>query len=1196
MVTEWQNNNVDIQAQDLKSLDLNEIKKLFDKIPKEYLDTLDIDKDGNFDEQDIQKIISWDIDPNSILGKEIKAKQEALSIKLLKEIVDNISIKLNKNNSKKLKKLNINFSNNMTKIDERNSNYWIDMTSLKLIWNMDWLQSYVNNHTEISNEKIKKEEAILSKILEKYSNNIDNLLITNTKEAKQDIKKILDLYIINNSDCMSFTNNNYIEIKNKLLKNLNFDLVKKLNWYKFENWKEINVEEIFTKGNCNTENLIKKLSEIKWPNWEKLSIEEIQDIIFWVATIKEDKSLKTLKGIFIEYNLTLDSFKSKDSNWILTIFKEKNIPKEQQKVILKELVNLWNINKAKNIDKKEIENIQNLLQRTNNAYNKSYSNEYFLKKENRNDIKKITDIDRIIELFKYFKEKGKTYKYLWINMLNTNIQTNFDVLINYSKIFKKKLNYLDIKNINLSFLNINKNLSLRNAENITNLNTLLKHIENTTLYFFYLNNKNLYKFLSDDNKKIINNLEAKYKKNSDINKININNFDEIFKYIDNEEDNIKIDNFLHKLIKEKWINILFKKENWNRIIDLLFIDRLPKTANYIIKENKIEEVLEKDPIYTYEILPITYQKKYALKYTNLIIDKYNNKKIEGISNLEKIQFPDLKESIKIFNKIKEYLPALLKSSIFRYNFSQFQEELQQKWIDNEINKLNSKEKKEFTEFRKYFKKEFENYNKNIDSEYKKEYETKIVRTIKNNEIIENNKKYIERFQNEFWSTSSNLNQLFSMFNKWIKNKEKTETADITTIFHNLMEKSLKHDDISKELNQLRKLVDLKHYKKILSELEKRIEETSKILNSKSSVKINEFIKGNPNDKKFLDKLWLIIDNWEFWEKAIKKLEWIYKKYLKKYYEKQLEDIKKNWWKIDENKIEKNAINKLLWNANISDKLKNELLSIIKNTNVNQYIKNINKTYNNDYAYSASDEEFNALSNQLENNYFSWIINDVEEYEKENWEINLPTENQQNNESSNKININSFYSDWENNYTIKVNWEELTWLTQDEINDIWIKKDEKWNIIVENKEALKNLINMKETLESIWLDFAWKYRNELIWIMKSTHWFMWMEMNLKDDLINKTELNNYLKFIISLIGLQPDLTLNWNKNILRTYNWYSETNKNKNALKGWLWKVWEKFINMWFLTTDWTLQTNWQTNINHYISNNLNKKIEWNTTT
>jgi translation initiation factor 2B subunit (eIF-2B alpha/beta/delta family) len=53
-----QGKKVDIQSQDLKNLDLETIKKLFDKIPKEYLDTLDLDKDSDFDEQDIEKLVN----------------------------------------------------------------------------------------------------------------------------------------------------------------------------------------------------------------------------------------------------------------------------------------------------------------------------------------------------------------------------------------------------------------------------------------------------------------------------------------------------------------------------------------------------------------------------------------------------------------------------------------------------------------------------------------------------------------------------------------------------------------------------------------------------------------------------------------------------------------------------------------------------------------------------------------------------------------------------------------------------------------------------------------------------------------------------------------------------------------------------------------------------------------------------------
>jgi len=96
-----QNNMIDTQAQGLKNIDIKDIKKLFDKIPKDYLNTLDLDWDSDFDEQDIQKLINWEIDPNSVIWKELKAKKEAISIKLLKEIINNIANRIKEREWKK---------------------------------------------------------------------------------------------------------------------------------------------------------------------------------------------------------------------------------------------------------------------------------------------------------------------------------------------------------------------------------------------------------------------------------------------------------------------------------------------------------------------------------------------------------------------------------------------------------------------------------------------------------------------------------------------------------------------------------------------------------------------------------------------------------------------------------------------------------------------------------------------------------------------------------------------------------------------------------------------------------------------------------------------------------------------------------------------------------------------------------------
>jgi hypothetical protein len=141
--------------------------------------------------------------------------------------------------------------------------------------------------------------------------------------------------------------------------------------------------------------------------------------------------------------------------------------------------------------------------------------------------------------------------------------------------------------------------------------------------------------------------------------------------------------------------------------------------------------------------------------------------------------------------------------------------------------------------------------------------------------------------------------------------------------------------------------------------------------------------------------------------------------------------------------------------------------------------------------------------------------------------------------------------------------------------IEITQEEK-QTVENNPEALKNLIDTKEKLELLGLDFVWKNRTEMIFLMKNTPWFDDTgKIEITDkDYLNKSEFNHLLKFILFKTTWEYWGEYFTNMLKIREINGENELNNKRNFISG-LSNVWQKFVDLWFLTQSGTLAFNWK---------------------
>ena len=141
--------------------------------------------------------------------------------------------------------------------------------------------------------------------------------------------------------------------------------------------------------------------------------------------------------------------------------------------------------------------------------------------------------------------------------------------------------------------------------------------------------------------------------------------------------------------------------------------------------------------------------------------------------------------------------------------------------------------------------------------------------------------------------------------------------------------------------------------------------------------------------------------------------------------------------------------------------------------------------------------------------------------------------------------------------------------------IEISKDEK-ETIQEHPEALKNLIDTKQKLEKLGLDFVWNNREEFLFLMKNDDKFndTGKIETTDNDYLNISEFNHLLQFV--LYKTTGDTNTNdyyTNMSKIRQINGENELNEKRNFVSG-LSNIWQKFVELWFLTESGTLNFHW----------------------
>lgn len=159
------------------------------------------------------------------------------------------------------------------------------------------------------------------------------------------------------------------------------------------------------------------------------------------------------------------------------------------------------------------------------------------------------------------------------------------------------------------------------------------------------------------------------------------------------------------------------------------------------------------------------------------------------------------------------------------------------------------------------------------------------------------------------------------------------------------------------------------------------------------------------------------------------------------------------------------------------------------------------------------------------------------------------------------------------------------LTKDNWEEIVITKDEA-KIAEQSPKAKENILKMESDLNKLWLKFVWKYRNELIQIMKNTNIFKWKNIDNNDsDLINNVELNLLIQFILFSVweSFSTKYESNYKKILIINEVWSIWSKKSKS----WgISNIWIKFSELWFINTDWNLEPDWEEKL---ILNLKNKK-------
>lgn len=245
--------------------------------------------------------------------------------------------------------------------------------------------------------------------------------------------------------------------------------------------------------------------------------------------------------------------------------------------------------------------------------------------------------------------------------------------------------------------------------------------------------------------------------------------------------------------------------------------------------------------------------------------------------------------------------------------------------------------------------------------------------------------------------------------------------------------------------------------------------------------------------------------------------------------------------------------------------KTKSLSLENKEKIEVWLKN--EIINNETFYNRTeslailnDEDFETLRDKLS----QWeTFNEIDKYFSENNEEYKELLERQ---SIKNIIIEKDFREIESpiyqDYQIDNNWEWSFLISEENKEKIEITEKEA-ELVENNPEALKNLIDMKEKLDILWLDFVWKYRNDIITAMQNTHWFSWMKMDTSWNYIDNTEFNNLLNYILTLLWEKPANSYSWNISKILDYSkvWWLDDKKDNITKYG---IIWTQFKELWYI--------------------------------
>lgn len=459
--------NILDKASELKKLALEKNPELFKKFQKEY--------------EEIRNATIL-----ALKKERVNIKDELWNLKQDLVIDENLSD--GKIDKYELWDISVEFWEFHEKMNNIDGDSWESTKTTAPVWKPPfwWNKKFgiINENTEEDKELNEyRDEA--DEILSKYSN-VNDLINSDGIQEKIDRRELLNNKYIINSSCISGKNvEKYSEIKEKIINKEKSNIKEILKWYTI-NWKKLNINDIFKidETKCDPLNLVKRLENLKGPNRENLSEEKIKQILDWVLILRNNNLEVKLWNILKKYNLKITDFNDKNSKEIEEVIEEKNVSKEDKKLILEKL---WTLEKNKDIKNnlEKTENIENfkevLINSESLLWIKKYlkeNEEVFLKVVNSLGIykNKATNIE-VVTLSTYTFNKLNELNSKWLLDNNPKALELLSILDSYfnMEISNKKLIWKELDHNEENFLetkinyeqnhNINKNYKEQIFEN-----------------------------------------------------------------------------------------------------------------------------------------------------------------------------------------------------------------------------------------------------------------------------------------------------------------------------------------------------------------------------------------------------------------------------------------------------------------------------------------------------------------------------------------------------------------------------------------------------------------------------------------------------------------------------------------------------------------------------------------------------------